>query len=420
MKQVLIISESPLLREYLCLKLEENGLDVTTAIAPVEGVARMRSLAPDLIILDYLQDHHGFMELLKQKKSDLNTVKTPVIIFAQELEQRQLLELVPYNVKKVFNKPLKIDALFATLSELLGISFSVDTSPGILEVHVNENIIFIELAQGFNRDKLDLLRFKLSELIDLYRIRVPKVIIMLSDIQLHVRDAPNLQKLLHTVLDSSKAKQRYIRVLTTEDFVHQFISKQKDFTGIEVVSTLEDAMNGLVAIDTETGDAEEKAERIGNIILKAKSAEDDEDLVFKFEAEVKKTSIEEIKDSLKNLEIAVIDDDIVIQEMVKNTFMITGAFVFPFFDGDEFLEMVDKQDFDLAFLDINMPKVDGFEVLKALQTRNIKYPIIVLSAISQREAMVKAIQMGIKSYLVKPLKPEDIFRKSIEILKANF
>jgi DNA-binding response OmpR family regulator len=59
-------------------------------------------------------------------------------------------------------------------------------------------------------------------------------------------------------------------------------------------------------------------------------------------------------------------------------------------------------------------------VLKVLQSRDIRYPVIVLSAVTQRETVIKAYQMGIKSYLVKPLKPEDIFKKSMEILKANF
>ena len=67
-----------------------------------------------------------------------------------------------------------------------------------------------------------------------------------------------------------------------------------------------------------------------------------------------------------------------------------------------------------------MPKTDGIQVLKTLQTRHIKYPVIALSAVVQREIMIKAFQMGAKSYLVKPLKPDAIFKKSIEILKANF
>ena len=43
-----------------------------------------------------------------------------------------------------------------------------------------------------------------------------------------------------------------------------------------------------------------------------------------------------------------------------------------------------------------------------------------LHPISQREAVVRAFQAGVKSYLIKPLKPDQILRKTLEILKANF
>jgi DNA-binding response OmpR family regulator len=67
-----------------------------------------------------------------------------------------------------------------------------------------------------------------------------------------------------------------------------------------------------------------------------------------------------------------------------------------------------------------MPKVDGFTVLKELRSRDIVQPVIVLSAVTQRDTVVKAFQSGIKSYLVKPLKPADILKKALEILRPNF
>ena len=415
MKQILILVESLLLRDYLRQKLEENGVGVSSATNPKDAVTKMRNLAPDLIILDYIQDHEGFVEILKEKKMNQNTVNTPVIILAQKIEQKQLLELARYNVKKVFNKPIKIDAFFAALSEFLGFQFKIDEKPGIIEVHVNENIIFIEIAQGLNRDKLGLLHFKIIELIDLYKIKVPKVIMMFSDLKLEIADAPVFAKLLNTVLEASKAKNNNVRILTNDEFVYQFIETRKEHKGIIVTSNLQNAMDGFI-LDTGT----EKAELIGDIILKSKTIEDDETMALKFDSEEKKISMELIKDSVQNLRIAVIDDDFVIQELIKNTFSETSAFIYSFYDGDEFLKIIDSEEFDLAFLDLNMPRVNGFMVLEAMQARNINYPVIVLSAISQREAMLRAIQMGIKSYLIKPLKPEDIFIKSIEILKANF
>ena len=422
MKQVLILIDSQQFREYLHEKMEENGIDVTVAHSINDCPAKMRNIAPDLMILDYQEDNKAFMELLKQKKADVNNVNTPVIVLAHKLEQKQLLEMVPYNVKKVFNKPVKIDALFATISGLLGIPFNIDESPGILEVHVNEDIIFIEIAQGLNRDKLDLLRFKLSELIELYKIRLPKIIIMLSDTKLALSDAPNLQKLFSVVSRASKAKQDNIRVLTKDEFVRKFVNEQKDYSGIKVVSNLQDAIDDLIhLVDKDNQYDGTHADFIGEKILAAENQEEDEEhLALKFDAEERKISNEIFKDTVKNLRIAVVDDDYVIQDLIKTTFKRTDSSVFTFPDGNEFLKSVDSSEYDLAFLDLNMPNVDGFGVLEALQSRNILYPIIVLSSVNQRETMIKAIQMGVKSYLIKPLRAENIFTKAIEILKANF
>jgi DNA-binding response OmpR family regulator len=422
MRQVLILIDSQQFREYLSAKMEEIGVDVTVAHSINDCPAKMRNLAPDLMILDYQEDIKAFMELLKQKKADVNTVNTPVVVLAHKLEQKQLLEMVPYNVKKVFNKPVKIDALFTTLSALLGVPISIDESPGILEVHVNENIIFVEIAQGLNKDKLDLLRFKLSELIDLYKIQLPKIIIMLSDTKLVLEDAPNLQKLFSVVLWASKKKHDSIRVLTKDDFVRKYVNGHSDYSRIKVVSNLQDAIVDLIHMPDKDNQYDGKqADFIGEKILAAENQEEDDGhLALKFDAEERKISNEIFKDTIKNLRIAVIDDDYVIQELIKSTFRQTASAVDAFSDGDEFLKSVDSTEYDLAFLDLNMPNVDGFEVLEALQAKEISYPIIVLSSVNQRETMIKAIQMGVKSYLIKPLRAQHIFTKAIEILKANF
>jgi DNA-binding response OmpR family regulator len=116
----------------------------------------------------------------------------------------------------------------------------------------------------------------------------------------------------------------------------------------------------------------------------------------------------------------VVDDDFIIREMIRNTFQRINAAVSTYADGEEFLAIAEKEIFSLVFLDLMMPKVDGFSVLRTMQINQIEQPVIVLSAVTQRESVIRAFQMGVKSYLIKPLKPDDIFKKSIEILKANF
>ncbi len=80
-------------------------------------------------------------------------------------------------------------------------------------------------------------------------------------------------------------------------------------------------------------------------------------------------------------------------------------------DGDEALNSVRKEHPDLILLDLLMPKVDGFEVLKQLkgdeQTSHI--PIIVLTAKAEEESRQRAIDLGADSYMTKPFKPQELW-----------
>ena len=86
-----------------------------------------------------------------------------------------MANLSGYGIKKIIPKPLKIDQLFTAITDILHIEFEIDNTPCILEARVNDNIIFIEIAQGLNREKIDLLKYKIQELIALYNLTYPKV-----------------------------------------------------------------------------------------------------------------------------------------------------------------------------------------------------------------------------------------------------
>jgi DNA-binding response OmpR family regulator len=287
MKQILIIDESPPFRDFLRNKLSEHDeIEVAVAVNVLDGMAKLRNLVPDLVIMDYCLSRNGCFEILHSKKSNPNTVKVPVIIMAEQIDQKKILELIPYNVKKVFAKPARIDTLFSAISALLELSFTVDDSPCIVEVHVNDNIIFIEIAQGLNRDKLDLLRFKIIELINLHNIRIPRVIVMLSDIRLSSADSTNLEKLLNVVRKASQARPRHIRILTRDDFTREFIETQKEYGEIEVVSNLQYAIDGLLAdLDVRMEYGEKKEEIIGDTILAAGGSGAGGAMQLRFEAE---------------------------------------------------------------------------------------------------------------------------------------
>jgi len=421
---VLIIDESDLFREYLKSRLLRAGLGAEVAINGLDGISKMRNDPPDLIVMDYHLTRKTCQEVLQEKARNPNTAGIPVVLTAQKIDKNRLLELVQYNIRKVFMKPIKMDAFFQIMTEITGARFEVDKTPCIIEAHVNDNIVFVELAKGINREKVDLLRFKIRELLDLYAIQKPRILLMLADMELSFVDGENLAFLLETIAQASGAKARHIKVLTRSGFAKDFVAGRPEFADIEVVSSLEYALDGLVAEATRAADApEEKAAIITDRILSTQGAASGaESIEMRFETESPKQqfSIEAAKNLGDGLSIAVVDDDFVIQELLKTTFELINATVTTFSNGREFLNAVQSRVFDLVFLDLRMPELDGFGVLAELRAQDLDMPIIVLSAVTQRESVVKAFKGGVKSYLVKPLKPEQILRKTLEILKANF
>ncbi len=80
-------------------------------------------------------------------------------------------------------------------------------------------------------------------------------------------------------------------------------------------------------------------------------------------------------------------------------------------DGEEALNAVGREHPDLILLDLLMPKVDGFEVLKVLKGKEDtrKIPIIVLTAKAEEEDKQRAMDLGADSYMTKPFKPQELW-----------
>lgn len=132
-----------------------------------------------------------------------------------------------------------------------------------------------------------------------------------------------------------------------------------------------------------------------------------------------KSELESLKETGQEIKIAVVDDDVVIRTVLSKTFQAIQAKVSQFESGISFLADDNVNDYDLIFLDLMMPKMNGFEVLVKLKEAEIDTPVIVLSAISQREAVLKVLSAGVKSYMIKPLRPDAILKKAIEVLKVT-
>ncbi len=423
MKKILVIDESPLFRKYLKDKLEEYNFEVILGVNGLDGMVKMRSCIPDLIIMDYYLSRQSSLNVLQQKTENPNTAAVPVIMASNKIDKKKLLEIAKYNVKKFFNKPLKIDALLKGVSEFLDIKLELDTTPCIIEAHFNDEILFIEISRGLNQEKIELLKFKIIELLDLYKKQSPKILIILSDINLTKDDSGKLKSLLSTILETSRSPVKAVRILTSSAFIKEYIGDHEKFRMIEVTENLNQAMDGLLELKVSGFiDEGHKIVRDDFLTSSAPAKEGESIRLGMDDLGMDGSGMDgrEARRIAKDIVIAAVDDDLVIQELIKTTFSKTGWQIKCFENGKKFTDSLADSTFDLVFLDMMMPEMNGLEVLQYLKARRIETPVIVLSALSQKETVAKAIGYGVKSYMIKPLKPDSILTKTAEILQMNF
>lgn len=101
--------------------------------------------------------------------------------------------------------------------------------------------------------------------------------------------------------------------------------------------------------------------------------------------------------------ILFVEDEPSLQRAVGDTLEKSGFDVARATDGQQALDMIKSQDFDLVILDIILPKIDGFEVLKEIKAdpnkKNI--PVLVLTNLETSGDVQKALELGATNYLVK-------------------
>ncbi len=105
-------------------------------------------------------------------------------------------------------------------------------------------------------------------------------------------------------------------------------------------------------------------------------------------------------------QILVVDDDELIRDLLTSWLEFRGYQVQCAGNGQEALQLRQQTRFDLILLDIMMPEMDGYDVLKQLQAENNTTPVVVMSALNDVNSVVACIKLGAEDYLNKPIENE--------------
>lgn len=108
--------------------------------------------------------------------------------------------------------------------------------------------------------------------------------------------------------------------------------------------------------------------------------------------------------------VLIVDDEPAIRSLVQTNLEHIGVRVVEAADGEAGLQAVETEHPDLVILDVMMPLLDGFEVLKRLRAdaATRKLPVILLTAKSRDDDIYRGWQTGADSYLTKPFSPLEL------------
>lgn len=102
--------------------------------------------------------------------------------------------------------------------------------------------------------------------------------------------------------------------------------------------------------------------------------------------------------------VLIIDDDILLSETLK--LLLEETFIEKFsiesaYDGKKAIEKLENQNFDLMFLDYNLPDLDGLSMLKELKKREIETPVILMTGYTDDDMADEAMRLGAIDYISK-------------------
>ncbi|CAM4113741.1 two-component system response regulator [Streptococcus penaeicida] len=118
--------------------------------------------------------------------------------------------------------------------------------------------------------------------------------------------------------------------------------------------------------------------------------------------------------------ILVAEDDASLNKIISTKLQQNHFTVFSVFNGQEALDLMEKQQVDLIITDIMMPVMDGYELLESLRQVGDKRPVLMITAKSQLDSLEEAFKLGVDDYLVKPIRlPELLLRVQALLRRAG-
>ena len=361
-KNIFLVEDDEVLLNLYCRFLHRHKYNCFAFDSGTKAIQKIESgVEPDLIILDLVMprvDGFGFLKLLREKckKTDIPVI----IVTAKDLSARELAELKNMTLA-IYAKDTDLEKKFITFLDNY-FKRKLATGEQLVRKWV-ENIEEDEQVKRIMMEAIENLPEKISEL----------------EQAIFLKDQTSIQFLSHSL----KGMAMSLRMTEIGELCKE--------------------------INVESRKKDCDVERIGRLFVELK------ELVSSLPERYfhEKPELGARKDLQRDINILVAEDDVINQKLIRIYFKRMGRKCDIAENGKVALAMMEKKRYDILFLDIQMPVMDGLETIKWIrqneQFRNVY--VIALTANALKGDEEKYIEAGCDYYLAKPVKIENLVER---------
>lgn len=118
------------------------------------------------------------------------------------------------------------------------------------------------------------------------------------------------------------------------------------------------------------------------------------------------------------MNILLLEDDIILSEIITEHLSENAHSVVSVYDGEDAYDKIVSNRYDLILLDVNVPSINGFELLKLLREQQINIPTIFITSLNSGNDLKKGFEIGCDDYLKKPFELVELDVRINHLLKV--
>jgi two-component system, chemotaxis family, chemotaxis protein CheY len=127
---------------------------------------------------------------------------------------------------------------------------------------------------------------------------------------------------------------------------------------------------------------------------------------------------------MREVTVLIVDDSSVMRKIIQRSLREAGIAISVILEagsGTEALEILSKDKVDLICSDVNMPKMDGLQLLREIRTRNLApdVPFVMITTESSSQQVMEAVKAGAQQYIRKPFTSEQVRERITPLLTAT-